>query len=95
MTAALEALKLRFLERCSSDLDVLLPLLRAPEAVPRADLKTLVHQMAGAAGAFGFPHLSTLAKQLDDQLSAGEPLSREPVEALIDELRRMQGRDIG
>jgi HPt (histidine-containing phosphotransfer) domain-containing protein len=87
MTAHLEALKLRFLERCSSDLGVLEQLLCAPEAVSTTELKTLVHQMAGAAGAFGFPQLSELAMRLDNQLSTGKPLSRDHVQALIDALR--------
>ncbi len=95
MTSSLEALKLRFLTRCSGDLGVLQQRLRAPGSVPETDLETLVHQMAGAAGAFGFPHLSDLATQLDNQLSAAEPPSRELVQALIDELSRMQERDIG
>jgi HPt (histidine-containing phosphotransfer) domain-containing protein len=89
MTASPEALKLRFRGRCSGDLGVLQLLLRAPEAVSPTDLKTLVHQMSGAAGAFGFPQLSALAMRLDNQLSAGEPPSRQHVQALIDELSSM------
>jgi HPt (histidine-containing phosphotransfer) domain-containing protein len=89
MTAALEALKLRFRARCAGDLGVLEKLLHAPDAVSPSDLRTLVHQMSGAAGAFGFPRLSALATRLDDQLSAGKPASPEHVQALIDELGRM------
>jgi HPt (histidine-containing phosphotransfer) domain-containing protein len=64
-------------------------LLHEPDAISPAGLKTLVHQMSGAAGAFGFPELSALAVRLDNQLAAGEPASREYVQALIDELSRV------
>jgi HPt (histidine-containing phosphotransfer) domain-containing protein len=86
MTSSLEALKLRFRERCANDLGVFQRLLRAPEDVSPAELRTLVHQISGAAGAFGFPHLSALAMRLDNQLLAGTTPSREDVQALVDEL---------
>ncbi len=86
MTAHLEALKLRFLARCSSDLAVLQRHLRAPDTVSVTDLETLVHQMSGAAAAFGFPRLSDLAMALDNQISAGAPPKGEQLRALIDEL---------
>jgi HPt (histidine-containing phosphotransfer) domain-containing protein len=63
--------------------------LGAPDAVSLAELKTLVHQMSGAAGAFGFPNLSALAMRLDNALWAGHPPAREDVQALIDELGAM------
>jgi HPt (histidine-containing phosphotransfer) domain-containing protein len=91
MTAQFEALKIRFLERCSCDLGKLQQMMRAPDAGAWIDLKTLVHQMSGAAGAFGFARLSTLAMRLDDQLSAGHPPSREHMQALIDDLGAIEG----
>jgi HPt (histidine-containing phosphotransfer) domain-containing protein len=89
MKPDIDALKLRFRERCSSDLVVLQQMLRAPETVSPTVFKTLVHQMSGAAGAFGFSALSALAMRLDDQLSDGKPPSREQVQGLIDALRAL------
>jgi HPt (histidine-containing phosphotransfer) domain-containing protein len=86
MAAPFEVLTQRFRARCSGDLAVLRQMLQAPASVSEADLKTLVHQMSGAAGAFGFPHLSHLAMQLDHQMAAGMPPLRADVQALIDEL---------
>jgi HPt (histidine-containing phosphotransfer) domain-containing protein len=91
MTAPFAALKLRFRDRCATDLSVLQQRLHTPEAVSPAELKTLVHQMAGAAGAFGFPQLGAVAMRLDNQLWAGQPPSREDVQALVDELSAMSG----
>jgi HPt (histidine-containing phosphotransfer) domain-containing protein len=90
MTSPLEALERRFRQRCVNDLGVLQQWLRAPETVSASDLKTLVHQMSGAAGAFGYPALGALAMELDNQLLAGAPPSRERVQALIDELGQME-----
>lgn len=90
MTTRLEALKRRFLERCSSDLIVLQRVMLVPEAVSSNDFKTLVHQMSGAAAVFGFPELSAAAMCLDDVLSAGTPPSRQQVQALIDQLICLQ-----
>lgn len=89
MIDPLETLKLRFRARCASDRDALQRLEGEPAAVSPAGLKTMVHQMSGAAGAFGFPRLSAAALRLDDQLSAGEPPSHDNLQALIDELGRL------
>lgn len=92
MTNPLEALKRRFQERCSSDLVVLQRVMLVPEEVTSDDFKTLVHQMSGAAAAFGFLQLSAAAMCLDDVLSAGTPPSRQQLQALIDQLICLQSK---
>jgi HPt (histidine-containing phosphotransfer) domain-containing protein len=87
MTGQFEALQLRFLERCTDDLGVLQRWLNAAADVSPTELKGLIHQISGSAGAFGFPHLSALAMRLDNSLWAGMTPAREDMNALIDELR--------
>ena len=57
-----------------------------------AELLTLVHQLKGSAGSYGFPRASELARECQDLLRAGE--SRERVaprlSALLRELDRIQ-----
>lgn len=62
-----QALRTRFVERSRADLPVLL----AAAAEPAGDvpaLRMVVHRMSGAAGTFGFPEISRLAGEVDDQL---------------------------
>jgi HPt (histidine-containing phosphotransfer) domain-containing protein len=87
MANSFEALRRRFRERCSSDLAVLQQSLDSPNAIRSTDLKTLAHQMSGAATAFGFPQLNIPAMRLESQVANGTPPSPELVQALIDELR--------
>lgn len=79
MSAALEALKARFLVRCGEDRA------RLAEAAAAGDadaLKSLSHKLAGAAGTFGFPELSAAAMAVEDALDAGDAPGPELLAAL-------------
>ena len=78
--ARFEALRRRFVERCSGDLAVLEK--AQSEGVEAEVLRAAVHRLSGAAGTFGYPELSRLAGAVDDQLIVS---GRAP-EAMVQEL---------
>ena len=55
-----------------------------------AELLTLVHQLKGSAGSYGFPRASELARECQDLLRAGE--SRERLAPRLSELLREMDR---
>ena len=52
-------------------------------------LLTLVHQLKGSAGSYGFPRISELARECQDRLR-----EQEPVEALLPQLAELL-REVG
>lgn len=80
MTDPLAPLRARFSDRCRADLERLRVLREAPEAC--AELVRLVHNLAGAAGIFGYAALSATAMALDDGFASG----RRPDADLLDAL---------
>lgn len=80
MTDPLAPLRARFSERCRTDLERLRTLRQGSEAGP--EMMTLVHNLAGAAGIFGYPSLSATAAALDDGFVSG----RGPEANLLDML---------
>jgi len=78
-----EAFRQRFLERCRGDLAEL-------EAGPDPSrLRPVIHGLAGAAGTFGFPQISDIAGELDDDLAEGRAISRDRLETLKAALRHL------
>lgn len=67
LEARLARLKRRFLDRCREDLAVV----RSPADAEA--LRTVLHRLAGAGGTFGYPGLSRLAAQAEDELLRGRP----------------------
>lgn len=82
MTDALAPLRQRFRTRAADDLERLRAL-RAGGQDSEA-LRTLVHNMAGAAGIFGYTTLSEAAMAVDDSFFAGQA----PDAAQLDLLER-------
>lgn len=79
MTDPLAALRERFRTRSAEDLVRLRDLLESADA---DELRKLAHNIAGAAGTFGFPTLSRAAAIIDDAYVAG----RTPTPATFDRL---------
>ena len=65
--AALAALRARFLVRTAEDLRRL-KAVRDGEPAAQADIRFLVHRLAGAAGTFGYPEAGAIARRLDDEM---------------------------
>jgi len=74
------ALRARFLARCADDLEAL------RRAGDPAEVRALIHRLAGSAGAFGFDHVSRKAGDIDDRLHAGEAVGPAELEPLIEAL---------
>lgn len=87
MSDALEALRLRFVARCVGDLARLRDLARGD--LRSGELQDLAHSLAGAAGTFGFPHVSEAAGRVDDHFALGKTPSPVDVHALIAALQEV------
>ena len=74
------ALQRRFRSRAAADLDCI-ERLRVTEQTS-TDLQRLVHDLAGAAGMFGYPELGQAALAIDDCYARGEA----PESGLFDRL---------
>lgn len=70
MTDAFQALRARFRVRAGEELAQLQTLTAVSS--DSVELRRLVHNIAGAAGTFGFPALSQAAIVIDDHYAAGE-----------------------
>lgn len=70
MTDPLAALRLRFRARVGEDLARLRVLVSGD--LHAIELRRLIHNIAGSAGTFGYPELSTRALWIDDRYAAGE-----------------------
>lgn len=51
-----------------------------------ADLRRLVHNLAGTAGTFGYAALSCAAIEVDDQMAAGRPADKASLDRLKERL---------
>jgi len=69
MTDAFQALRARFRVRAGEEL-AQLEVMTATSS-DSMELRRLVHNIAGAAGTFGFPELSHAAMAIDDDYTAG------------------------
>lgn len=82
MTDPLSALRAQFIDRCRADLAGL-------ETLPSDDAEAalIVHRLAGAAGAFGFPEVSRIAAEIDLRTRNGVRPSESDLEPLKAGLR--------
>jgi len=48
-----------------------------------AHVRVIIHQLAGAAGTFGYAELGDVAVALDDRLAEGLPVGADDLDALI------------
>ncbi len=46
-----------------------------------------VHSLAGSAGSFGFPKISTLCQQIEEAIRENDPASRQAIYSLLDQLQ--------
>ena len=88
MTDPLEALRAQFIDRCRDDRQRL----AAPEA-DDAERAMIIHRLAGAAGAFGYPELSAVAADLDVRIRSGADVFPAHFEPLNLALSDAIGRD--
>jgi HPt (histidine-containing phosphotransfer) domain-containing protein len=68
MNAAFDALVVRFRARCVTDSQTLAAVVGVGDVV---GARELAHRLAGAAGTFGYPALSTAASALEEQVADG------------------------
>lgn len=92
MTDPLAPLRDRFRARLATDraeLEVL------GQGDPKSeDLRRLIHNLAGAAGTFGYGPLSKAAIEIDDQMASGSPADAGSLDRLkqrLDEAARSGG----
>jgi HPt (histidine-containing phosphotransfer) domain-containing protein len=57
-----------------------------------AHVRVVIHQLAGAAGTFGYAELGDIAVALDDRLAEGLPVGGEDVDGMIAALDRAIGK---
>lgn len=85
---ALDALRRRFVERTREDRAVIAAWRTAgPPAA--AEVERLIHNLAGAAGTFGFPALNAAAARIDDHLAEGRRPADAEIQALLKEIDRL------
>ena len=87
MRDALAELRDRFRARSATDLTRLQALVQGD--LKSKELRHLVHSLAGAAGTFGFPTLSTAAILIDDDFATGRTPDRSSFDRLERELEAM------
>ena len=80
-----EALRARFVARCSEDLPVLESALAG--GCDAETLRRTVHRLSGAAGTFGYAELSRLAGVVDDRLVEETQPSKAELTALVETVR--------
>ncbi len=57
------------------------------QATPNGEFLISVHKLAGSAGSFGFPEISTLCQQIEDAIRENDPTSRQAIHGLLDQLQ--------
>jgi HPt (histidine-containing phosphotransfer) domain-containing protein len=87
MSDLLAGLRVRFLNRCVGDLAHIVRLLD-DDALASDEMQTLVHNLAGAAGTFGFPDISEAAADCDDDFARGQAPDRAKAERLAAAIRQ-------
>lgn len=80
MTDPLAPLRERFRKRAADDLTRLQVLMTGDPGAN--ELRTLAHNMAGAAGTFGYAALSAAARAIDDQYVVGRTPTHEQLALL-------------
>lgn len=88
MSDPLAPLRAKFLERCVADEAVLAA---ANPAAPSEEVRMTVHRLSGAAGVFGHPQISEMARLLDDQLHDDGCMAPADRDALVEALRALRG----
>lgn len=83
MTDPLELLRALFIERCRTDLEQLRGL--EPD---HPDMGLIAHRLAGSAGSFGYPEISTAAAVVDERTRYGPMPDPEQVQILIRALEK-------
>ncbi|RZI99471.1 MAG: Hpt domain-containing protein [Brevundimonas sp.] len=78
----MEALRARFRARAIEDLDPIRTWLATGERASDA-IERMIHNLAGAAGTFGYPDLHQAASRVDDALCAGSVPDASDGRALI------------
>ena len=91
MNDALAPLRQRFRTRAANDLERLRAL--KAEGPACAELRALVHNMAGAAGIFGYATLSDAAKSVDDCYFEGRAPDAAELALLEQRLADVVGED--
>lgn len=89
MTDPLAPLRDRFRARAAADRADLEALARGDPS--SAELRRLVHNLAGSAGTFGYDALSQAAIEIDDQMASGlpaDPASLGRLKERLDEVAR-------
>jgi signal transduction histidine kinase/HPt (histidine-containing phosphotransfer) domain-containing protein len=81
-----------FLQDLPGDVEKMLNLLQGKEL---SELKTLVHQLRGAGGGYGFDSLSELAQAAEESILAADNLQtiRKKINELINMIRHIEGYD--
>lgn len=85
----LEALRTRFRERAADDLTAIEAWIAAGGPASHA-IERMIHNLAGAAGTFGFADLHAAAATIDDSLCAGEVVRPEDSATLVAALRALR-----
>jgi HPt (histidine-containing phosphotransfer) domain-containing protein len=86
--ATMDALAQRFLARCAEDLPKLQRYsTRSGDGL--ADVRFIVHRMAGSAGLFGYSAIGGLAARADEELSAACSIEMPTLRALTDALEAL------
>ncbi len=57
------------------------------QAMPDDEFLISAHKLAGSAGSFGFPEISTLCQQIEDAIRENNSASRQAIPGLLDQLR--------
>ncbi len=86
--AAVEQLRVRFRARAAANLGDLRRWSQDPVA-NAAELHSIVHRLAGAAGTFGFHRLSDLAAKAEDMLVTDAPDPSAAIADVLEELERV------
>lgn len=73
-----------------ANLEATIAAVRAGTLTPEARLEAAsdAHKVAGAAGTFGFPEASRLAKAIEQLLDSDDPLDADRLQALTAELKQ-------
>ena len=85
----LEALRVRFRERALDDLRSVTAWIAA-DCPPSESIERLIHNLAGAAGTFGFAELHQAAARVDDAMCAGVAIQERDRIALIEALNALR-----
>lgn len=82
-----EGLREQFRARCASDADQLEAKFGDPGEAEAIEM--LLHRLAGAGATFGYPEVSTRAKQLENRMVEGQDISRDELDGLLSLLRSL------